>query len=435
MNLVKGRQFSASKPGKLVLLLVAVLFGTACTHPVEIVGDGDIVSSSGQFDCRKEQSPCNFEIVNEYRESYTAVARAGHRFSHWENCLTEAGNSCSWNINANMVKDHWGKTMPAMRAFFIADDSRPHLPLSQANAPFNINGLNARFFQNISYGTHDRNTFDIFLPNSGEPTGLIIYIHGGGFVSMDKTVAYDGRQAEIKEYLRKNIAFASINYRYMHRNPQGLLATLNDAKRALQFMRYHAGSLNIDKSRVALYGDSAGAGTAMWLAVHDDMADPKSNDPVLRETTRVRGAAALETQASYDFLLWEQKVFKQFGMKITDMAPNGSGLQRRVLEGLNLNNINEIYTEKAKPLRKALDMLGHYDAADPELFIANLAQSAAEPTNQSQLTHHPLHAMMIYRRAVEMEHPIIAYIPKLGVSHNRNIRHVDYLINKVQLAR
>jgi hypothetical protein len=403
----------------------------ACSHPVEIVGEGDIVSSSGDYDCSKEKSPCDFSIVGAYHESYTAVARNGHRFSHWENCLVESGNSCVWRISAEVVKDHWGRSMPPMRAIFQASPEQPQLPLSPSTPPFGISTELARFYRNISYSTNDRNNFDIFLPNSSEATGLIIYIHGGGFVSGDKQSAYD-RQAEIREYLQQGIAYATINYRYLERNPQGLLASLNDAKRALQFMRYHANSLNINKSDIVVYGDSAGAGMALWLALRDDMAEPESNDPVLRETTRIRGAAVLETQASYDFVRWEQQIFKQYGLKISDMAPPGSGLERRILEGLNLDDIADIYKPASEAMRHELDMLGHFDATDPEIFVANLAQSAGKPTNQSQLTHHPQHALAIYQRAAAMEHPIIAYIPKLGIEHSEQVRHVDYLIDKVK---
>ncbi len=51
---------------------------------------------------------------------------------------------------------------------------------------------------------------------------------------------------------------------------------------------FKADDWNVDKTRVAAYGGSAGAGTSLWLAFHDDLADPKSADPVLRESSRLR---------------------------------------------------------------------------------------------------------------------------------------------------
>ncbi len=61
-----------------------------------------------------------------------------------------------------------------------------------------------------------------------------------------------------------------------------------------------ASEWNIDKDRIALTGGSAGACTSMWILLHDDLADPKATDPVLRESTRVTAAAAHAGQTSID---------------------------------------------------------------------------------------------------------------------------------------
>ena len=56
-------------------------------------------------------------------------------------------------------------------------------------------------------------------------------------------------------------------------------APLEDAARALQFVRSKAAQWNLDKQRIGASGGSAGACSALWLAFHDDMADPNSQDP------------------------------------------------------------------------------------------------------------------------------------------------------------
>ena len=50
---------------------------------------------------------------------------------------------------------------------------------------------------------------------------------------------------------------------------------LTDAARALQFVRSKAKEWNIDKTRIGATGGSAGACSSLWLAFHDDMADPE----------------------------------------------------------------------------------------------------------------------------------------------------------------
>jgi len=44
----------------------------------------------------------------------------------------------------------------------------------------------------------------------------------------------------------------------------------------------------------------AGAGISEWLAFHDDLADPTSDDPVARQSTRLTCIAVNAAQTSYD---------------------------------------------------------------------------------------------------------------------------------------
>ncbi|HKK19796.1 MAG TPA: alpha/beta hydrolase [Opitutales bacterium] len=77
-------------------------------------------------------------------------------------------------------------------------------------------------------------------------------------------------------------------------------APMEDAARALQFVRSKAGEWNLDKERVGLSGVSAGGCTALWLAYHDDLAEPKSDDPIARESTRVSCVVVDQAQTSLD---------------------------------------------------------------------------------------------------------------------------------------
>ncbi len=45
------------------------------------------------------------------------------------------------------------------------------------------------------------------------------------------------------------------------------------------FVRFKANELGIDPGRIAASGSSAGAGIALWVGFHDDLADPRSDDP------------------------------------------------------------------------------------------------------------------------------------------------------------
>jgi acetyl esterase/lipase len=64
-------------------------------------------------------------------------------------------------------------------------------------------------------------------------------------------------------------------------------APQRDAARAIQFLRSKATVWNIDPARVVAFGGSAGAGISLWLALHADLAETNSPDPVARQSTRL----------------------------------------------------------------------------------------------------------------------------------------------------
>jgi acetyl esterase/lipase len=63
-----------------------------------------------------------------------------------------------------------------------------------SESPFTLNGIDAKFSKDISYDIKQRTQFDIWLPNSNTPTGLVIYVHGGGFTSGDKDLSKQYRR-------------------------------------------------------------------------------------------------------------------------------------------------------------------------------------------------------------------------------------------------
>jgi acetyl esterase/lipase len=147
-----------------------------------------------------------------------------------------------------------------------------------------------------------RQRFDFWQAKSDRPTPLVLLIHGGGWVNGDKT-GY-GKNS-IQPFLDAGISVAAIDYRFI---PQAMeqkveppvKACLYDAARALQTLRSKAKEWNIDPTRVGATGGSAGACTSLWLALHDDLADPNSGDPIARQSTRLTCAAVNSAQTSLD---------------------------------------------------------------------------------------------------------------------------------------
>jgi acetyl esterase len=114
-------------------------------------------------------------------------------------------------------------------------------------------------------------------------------------------MAGDKSQVEgrlIDECRQAGISVASINYRL---SGEALApAAQYDSARAVQFLRSKAKQWNLDPTRICLTGGSAGGGISLWIGFHDDLADPQSEDPIARESTRVTCIAPFNTQTTYD---------------------------------------------------------------------------------------------------------------------------------------
>jgi acetyl esterase/lipase len=151
----------------------------------------------------------------------------------------------------------------------------------------------------IAYGKHDRNVLDFWQAESDSPTPVAFVIHGGGWKGGSKERL--DRFADPNALLKAGISIVAINYRYVTSTEKPpVKAPLHDAARALQFVRSKAKEWNLDKKRIGAAGGSAGACSSLWLAFHDDLADPKSKDPVARESSRLSCAAVTGAQTTLD---------------------------------------------------------------------------------------------------------------------------------------
>ena len=122
---------------------------------------------------------------------------------------------------------------------------------------------------------------DAYLWDWASLAPAVIYIHAGGWRDGDKSHLPEGLQ----EMLFKNgISLISISYRLS--GTASYPAQVEDVTRAVQFARHKAAEWHVD-DRIAVMGVSAGAHLALWIGLHDDLANPKSKDPIERESTRL----------------------------------------------------------------------------------------------------------------------------------------------------
>lgn len=282
------------------------------------------------------------------------------------------------------------------------------LVLNYSESPIPITVEDVKVVTDFAYASHQNNQFDIFLPKSDQPTPLVIYIHGGGFVNGEKERAYEYYEAQVSEFLEAGIAFATIGYRFLQDTERGVIDCMTDSKYALQFIRHYASSFNIDPERIGSFGQSAGAGTSLWLGFNDNMAVP-SEDPVLEESTRLKAIGAIATQATYDILRWEE-VFSEHTIDMSRIPPV---MMDQLVQFYGITDSKLIDTPELLAYRQSVDMLALMTPDDPPIFVYNEAKDGMPLFTDPQ--HHPLHAkyLQLYANKAGVKHDVSA--PALGI--------------------
>jgi acetyl esterase/lipase len=181
---------------------------------------------------------------------------------------------------------------------------------------FLVQGKQARVYKSnelppthrdIKYGSHPKELINFWQFESTEPVGILLQIHGGGWMGGKKDEVLRPHQ------LKQGYHIASISYPLVN---EGAVqpAMLNSALRAVQFLRYKAEEWKIDSSRIVATGGSAGGCSSLLIALHDDIADPQSLDSVKRFSSRIAGAQVAGAQTTMNpFVIKERIGEKTFG--------------------------------------------------------------------------------------------------------------------------
>ena len=102
---------------------------------------------------------------------------------------------------------------------------------------------------------------DIGHPDGKGPFPAIVFMHGGGWQQGDKSHMHKW----IRKFAASGFVGVSIGYRFA---PQFKWpAQVQDVKTAVQYLRAHAGDLNIDPEKIGAMGESAGGYLALMLGV------------------------------------------------------------------------------------------------------------------------------------------------------------------------
>ena len=174
---------------------------------------------------------------------------------------------------------------------------------------------------------------------------------------------------------------------------QGAMGYMIEAAlRAVQFLRNKAGEWNIDPQRIVVTGGSAGGCSSLLVALHDDVADPESSDPVQRCSSRVNGAVVAGAQTTMNpFVIKERIGEKTFGNPMP-YKPFGA------------ETIEELFDnwDKYKELVLLCSPITHLSADDPPLHLFYNVNREFPTTSGSNGIHSPIFGEIMLEACKEL---------------------------------
>lgn len=128
----------------------------------------------------------------------------------------------------------------------------------------------------------DTPSIRVYLPEDGKATGCgVVICPGGGYGIL--ATDHEGHQVA-KWLVRQGVAGFVMRYRhspkYKHPVP------MEDAQRAMRFVRHNAKKYGVDPVRVGMLGFSAGGHLTSTVATHYDRGKPDAPDPIDRQSCR-----------------------------------------------------------------------------------------------------------------------------------------------------
>jgi acetyl esterase/lipase len=149
---------------------------------------------------------------------------------------------------------------------------------------------------NVIYGMHSGAALlmDVYRP--ARPNGLgVLYISGSGWHAPQTYSAQPLKESgQARLYARRLVEAGYTTFSISHRAAPRFRypAPVEDAQRAVRFIRHHASRFGIDPGRIGVVGGSSGAHLALMLGLLDGKGQSGAKDAVERESAKVQCVVA-----------------------------------------------------------------------------------------------------------------------------------------------
>jgi acetyl esterase/lipase len=230
----------------------------------------------------------------------------------------------------------------------------------------------------LVYAPHARGLLDLMIPREADgPVPLVIWIHGGGWQSGDKS-----NRAQATRLLCRGYAVAAVNYRL---SDTGIFpAQIHDVKAAIRFLRANAAAYNLDGARIATFGSSAGghlaalAGTSAGVT---DLEDSSSGNSGV--SSRVQ--AIIDWYGPTRFPEMDPQLIAQGCAAGSAHHSDADSAESRLL-GCTVGD------PSCAPATQRADPSTYVDATDAPMLLLHGTADCTVPLGQSTLLHERLTA-------------------------------------------
>ncbi len=125
---------------------------------------------------------------------------------------------------------------------------------------------------------------DIYRPDDANGVGIVFMV-SGSWRSSDEAM----NPWPAAPLLRDGYTIFCV--RHVSQPEATVMETVEDVKRAVRFIRYHAEEYGVDPERLGVSGGSSGGHLSLMIATTGGPGDPAALDPVDRESSAVQAAA------------------------------------------------------------------------------------------------------------------------------------------------
>ncbi|MDP5158940.1 MAG: alpha/beta hydrolase [Flaviramulus sp.] len=198
---------------------------------------------------------------------------------------------------------------------------------------------------------------DIYLPKDVKNPNLVVWIHGGSWISGDK-------KQRPMAFVRHGYALASINYRFSSKAK--FPAQAYDVKAAIRFLRSKAKQYQYDAENIVVAGSSSGGHLAALVGVTNNLTELEGTvGNYLNESSAVQGIIDFYGPTNFTSIISQSTTQSRKG-RLSILSKLFGGLPKNKPE-----------------LAKLASPVFHVDTTDPPLLIMHGNKDQKVPINQS----------------------------------------------------